>query len=181
MQGVPEEVKVISNKMDTCYLLVDVQEIRIQHYFCIKQDDYFFSLFLGHPVCMSSEKLLFCLCQAVISVLLSYLFTSHASVGWNMMNMIMINIQFTLQLLMMKAILRFKRQGVTLTDLKHLGQLYLTWNYFKYKIRSWYFSRVNKVSHSFNSFKYSLYLNLLKFNKISYEQCSGTGSYISFD
>ena len=140
-----------------------------------------FSLFLGHPVCMSSEKLLFCLCQAVISVLLSYLFTSHASVGWNMMNMIMINIQFTLQLLMMKAILRFKRQGVTLTDLKHLGQLYLTWNYFKYKIRSWYFSRVNKVSHSFNSFKYSLYLNLLKFNKISYEQCSGTGSYISFD
>ena len=36
--------------MDTCYLLVDVQELRIQSYFCIKQDDYFFSLFLGHPV-----------------------------------------------------------------------------------------------------------------------------------
>ena len=41
---------VLSNKMDTCYLLVDVQEIRIQPYFCIKQGDYFFSLFLGHPV-----------------------------------------------------------------------------------------------------------------------------------
>ena len=40
----------LSNKMDTCYLLVDVQEIRIQPYFCIKQGDYFFSLFLGHPV-----------------------------------------------------------------------------------------------------------------------------------
>ena len=36
--------------MDTCYLLVDVQEIRIQPYFCDKQGDYFFSLFLGHPV-----------------------------------------------------------------------------------------------------------------------------------
>ena len=32
--------------MDTCYLLVDVQEIRIQPYFCIKQDDYFFHFFL---------------------------------------------------------------------------------------------------------------------------------------
>ena len=36
--------------MDTRYLLVDVQEIRIQPYFCIKQGDYFFSLFLGHRV-----------------------------------------------------------------------------------------------------------------------------------
>ena len=41
---------VLSNKMETYYLLVDVQEIRIQHYFCIKQGDYFFSVFLGHPV-----------------------------------------------------------------------------------------------------------------------------------
>ena len=39
--------------MDTCYLLVDVQEIRIQPYFCVKQGDYFFSLFLGHPVFVS--------------------------------------------------------------------------------------------------------------------------------
>ena len=36
--------------MDTYYLLVDVQEMRIQPHFCIKQGDYFFSLFLGHPV-----------------------------------------------------------------------------------------------------------------------------------
>ena len=36
--------------MDRCYFLVDVQEIRIQPYFCVKQGDYFFSLFLGHPV-----------------------------------------------------------------------------------------------------------------------------------
>ena len=42
---------VLSNKMDRCYLLVNVQEIRIQPYFCVKQGDYFFSLFLGHPVC----------------------------------------------------------------------------------------------------------------------------------
>ena len=43
---------LLSNKMARCYLLVNVQEIRIQPYFRIKQDDYFFSLFLGHPVCM---------------------------------------------------------------------------------------------------------------------------------
>ena len=43
--------------MDTCYLLVDVQEIRIQPYFCIKQGDYFFSLFLGHPVCIEAIEL----------------------------------------------------------------------------------------------------------------------------
>ena len=30
---------VLSNKMDTCYPLVDVQEIRIQPYFYIKQGD----------------------------------------------------------------------------------------------------------------------------------------------
>ena len=36
--------------MERCYLLVNVQEIRIQPYFCVKQGDYFFSLFLGHPV-----------------------------------------------------------------------------------------------------------------------------------
>ena len=36
----------LSNKMDTCYLLVDVQEIRIQPHFCIKQGDYFFHFFL---------------------------------------------------------------------------------------------------------------------------------------
>ena len=36
--------------MDVCYLLVDVQEIRIQPYFGVKQGDYFFSLFLKHPV-----------------------------------------------------------------------------------------------------------------------------------
>ena len=41
---------VLSNIMDICYLLVDVQEIRIQPHFCVKQGDYFFSLFLGHPV-----------------------------------------------------------------------------------------------------------------------------------
>ena len=32
--------------MDTCYLLVDVQEIRIQPYFCVKQGDYFFHFFV---------------------------------------------------------------------------------------------------------------------------------------
>ena len=36
--------------MARCYLLVNVQEIRIQPNFCVKQGD--FSLFLGHPVCM---------------------------------------------------------------------------------------------------------------------------------
>ena len=36
---------VLSNKMDVCYLLVYVQEIRIQPYFCVKQGDYFFPLF----------------------------------------------------------------------------------------------------------------------------------------
>ena len=41
---------MLSNKMDRCYLLVDVQEIRIQPYFGVKQGDYFFSLFLKHPV-----------------------------------------------------------------------------------------------------------------------------------
>ena len=30
--------------------VVDVQEMRIQPYFCVKQGNYFFSLFLGHPV-----------------------------------------------------------------------------------------------------------------------------------
>ena len=41
---------VLSNKMDTCFLLVDVQEIRIQPYFCVKQGDYFFPLFPKDPV-----------------------------------------------------------------------------------------------------------------------------------
>ena len=41
--------------MERCYLLVNVQEIRIQPYFCVKQGDYFFSLFLGHPVCRSQN------------------------------------------------------------------------------------------------------------------------------
>ena len=39
---------VLSNKMDICYLLVDVQEIRIQPYFWVKQGDYFFT-FSGTP------------------------------------------------------------------------------------------------------------------------------------
>ena len=42
---------VLSNKMDVCYLLVYVQEIRIQPYFCVKQGDYFFPLFAKDPVC----------------------------------------------------------------------------------------------------------------------------------
>ena len=33
--------------MDVCYLLDDVQEIRIQPYFCVKQGDYFFHFFLN--------------------------------------------------------------------------------------------------------------------------------------
>ena len=41
---------VLSNKMARCYLLVNVQEIRIQPCFWVKQGDYFFSLFLGHTV-----------------------------------------------------------------------------------------------------------------------------------
>ena len=41
---------VLSNKMDVCYLLVYVQEIRIQPYFCVKQGDYFFPLFAKDPV-----------------------------------------------------------------------------------------------------------------------------------
>ena len=36
--------------MDVCYLLVYVQEIRIQPYFCVKQGDYFFPLFPKDPV-----------------------------------------------------------------------------------------------------------------------------------
>ena len=35
--------------MDTCYLLVDVQEIRIQPNFSIKQGDYFFFTFSWTP------------------------------------------------------------------------------------------------------------------------------------
>ena len=31
--------------MDRCYLLVDVQEIRIQPYVCLKKGDYFFHFF----------------------------------------------------------------------------------------------------------------------------------------
>ena len=41
---------VLSNKMDVCYLLVYVQEIRIQPYFCVKQGDFFFPLFPKDPV-----------------------------------------------------------------------------------------------------------------------------------
>ena len=36
--------------MDVCYLLVYVQEIRIQPYFCVKQGHYFFPLFAKDPV-----------------------------------------------------------------------------------------------------------------------------------
>ena len=41
---------VLSNKMDGCYLLLYVQEIRIQPYFCVKQGDDFFPLFTIDPV-----------------------------------------------------------------------------------------------------------------------------------
>ena len=41
---------MLPNKMDVCYLLVYVQEIRIQPYFCVKQGDYFFPLFSKDPV-----------------------------------------------------------------------------------------------------------------------------------
>ena len=41
---------VLSNKIDVCYLLVYVQEIRIQPYFCVKQGDFFFPLFPKDPV-----------------------------------------------------------------------------------------------------------------------------------
>ena len=41
---------VLSNKMDVCYLLLYVQEIRIQPYFCVKQGEYFFPLFSKDPV-----------------------------------------------------------------------------------------------------------------------------------
>ena len=36
--------------MDTCYLLVDVQEIRIQPNFCVKQGDYFFFHFFWNTL-----------------------------------------------------------------------------------------------------------------------------------
>ena len=36
--------------MDVCYLLVYVQEIGIQPYFCVKQGHYFFPLFAKDPV-----------------------------------------------------------------------------------------------------------------------------------
>ena len=36
--------------MDACYLLVYVQEIGIQPYFCVKQGHYFFPLFAKDPV-----------------------------------------------------------------------------------------------------------------------------------
>ena len=36
--------------MDVCYLLVYVQEIRIQPYFCVKQGRYFFPLIAKDPV-----------------------------------------------------------------------------------------------------------------------------------
>ena len=38
--------------MYVCYLLVNVQEIRIQPYFCVKQGDYLFPLFPKGPVCL---------------------------------------------------------------------------------------------------------------------------------
>ena len=51
---------VLSNKMDVCYLLVYVQEIRIQPYFCVKQGDYFFPLFAKDPVCMWWKNPIIC-------------------------------------------------------------------------------------------------------------------------
>ena len=44
---------LLSNKMDVCYLLVYVQEIRIQPYFCVKQGDFFLPLFPKDPVCIN--------------------------------------------------------------------------------------------------------------------------------
>ena len=41
---------VLSNKMDVCYLLVYVQEIRIQPYFCVEQGDFLFPLLPKDPV-----------------------------------------------------------------------------------------------------------------------------------
>ena len=55
---------VLSNKMDVCYLLVYVQEIRIQPYFCVKQGDYFFPLFAKDPVCKCMYLLQF---QSIIT------------------------------------------------------------------------------------------------------------------
>ena len=51
---------MLPNKMDVCYLLVYVQEIRIQPYFCVKQGDYFFPLFAKDPVyvCVNFKSLL---------------------------------------------------------------------------------------------------------------------------
>ena len=36
--------------MEKCYLNDNVQEIKIWPYFCIKIGDYFFPIFLWHPV-----------------------------------------------------------------------------------------------------------------------------------
>ena len=45
--------------MDVCYLLVYVQEIRIQPYFCVKQGHYFFPLFAKDPVIYDHEDAFF--------------------------------------------------------------------------------------------------------------------------
>ena len=48
---------VLSNKIDVCYLLVDVQEIRIQRYFCAKKVDNFYFTFSETP-CRGTELLI---------------------------------------------------------------------------------------------------------------------------
>ena len=48
---------VLPNKMDVCYLLDYVQEIRIQPYFCVKQGHYFFPLFAKDPVYLLIDNL----------------------------------------------------------------------------------------------------------------------------
>ena len=55
-------------------LSLDVQEIRIQPYFCVKQGDYFFSLLLGYPVfyrsMMTTLRVLWCIdCRVNFHVL----------------------------------------------------------------------------------------------------------------
>ena len=60
---------VLSNKMDVCYLLVYVQEIRIQPYFCVKQGHYFFPLFAKDPVWMKSSRPSFKVTECIFTLL----------------------------------------------------------------------------------------------------------------
>ena len=55
----------LSEQMDACHLLVDVQKISIKPHFCVKQGDYFCAFFTGHPVRLAAPLWLTTLCIGI--------------------------------------------------------------------------------------------------------------------